>query len=506
MSRWLRLGLTDKLFFPFVCILLLSVVATAFLALSGQSKRDAERVAEFTVRIQDQWQATAHALWIKGETERLSDIFRFAVDLDTVLNSVTLTDARGRVVASSSGDLNARNQGLMIQVPVSGPDNQVGRLEAGYALELGARTGLDLITSILLTGLVTIIIGAFVYMKVLDIVLLKRIRSASDAATAIAAHDLGLRLDDRGEDELAVLAGAFNTMTDNLGELIGRIQSVTDDIDLRAAGIMAAVEWQSKLSTTQSDEVTRISSTMSAMADQTKRISHSAHEVVKIADDTQRSSDLGVNATDEGRRLMDQIASVNNERVEQIGELKRRASQIGDVMQFIEQIADQTKLIAFNASIEAAGAGEMGRRFEVVAREIRRLAENVSESAGQIRTRITDIQQAIERLAQTSVEESNQVRLGSDSSLHTVAVLHDIRSGSNKTTQSVQEISDAIYAQDAASAELVSMVGGIDANAQQLKQGLGDLVGIASDLKKLSGNLKGMSVGFVLDGRRNDKA
>jgi len=501
MSRWLRLGLTDKLFVPFVCILLLSVIATAFLTLWGQSGRDDERIAEFTGRIKDQWRSTAHALWIKGETEQLSDIFRLAAEMDTMLNAVTLADGNGQIIASSSSDLSARTKGLIIEVPVAGPDGQTGRLSAGYALELADRTFLDLITSILLTGLVTIIVGAFVYMKVLDLVILKRIRSASDAATAIAGRDLGLRLDDRGEDELATLAGAFNKMTDNLNELIGQIQTVTGDIDLRAAGIMSAVESQSALSSTQSEEVTRISETMNAVADQTKKISTSAHEVVRIADDTQKSSDLGVTATDEARRLMDQIASVNNERVEQIHELKRRATQIGDVMQFIEQIADQTKLIAFNASIEAAGAGEMGRRFEVVAREIRRLAENVSESTGQIRTRIVDIQQAIERLASTSVEESNKVRLGSDSSLHTVTVLHDIRNGSTRTTQRVQEISEAIFTQDTASAELVEMLSGIDSNARNLKQGLGDLVVIASDLKELSGTLKGMSSGFILEGR-----
>ncbi|MBM3325958.1 MAG: hypothetical protein FJY65_03095 [Calditrichaeota bacterium] len=106
---------------------------------------------------------------------------------------------------------------------------------------------------------------------------------------------------------------------------------------------------------------------------------------------------------------MDKIAAVNRDRVQQIKDLRRRTVQVGEVMEFIEQIADQTKLIAFNASIEAAGAGEMGRRFEVVAREIRRLAENVGESAGQIRSRITDIQKAGELLASTAAQESEEM-------------------------------------------------------------------------------------------------
>jgi len=194
---------------------------------------------------------------------------------------------------------------------------------------------LRLVSTILLAGLSTIVIGAFIYSWVLKFVLLLRIRSAIIAAQAIAGRDLTQRLDERGEDELAVLAAAFNAMSDNLRELTKALVRVSSE--------------------------------------------------------------------------MDKIAAVNRDRVQQIKDLRRRTVQVGEVMEFIEQIADQTKLIAFNASIEAAGAGEMGRRFEVVAREIRRLAENVGESAGQIRSRITDIQKAGELLASTAAQESEEM-------------------------------------------------------------------------------------------------
>jgi len=499
MSRWLKMGLTDKLFIPFVCILLITVAVSTYLSLLAQAGSDAERVTQFRTRLKEQWRATAHTLWMEGETEELSTLFRKAADLDTMLNKVTLRDTKGRIVAAShQNGTSSHSDFIVADSSIIGPNGQIGVLTAEYASRLGERTSLGLITSILVTGLVAIVLGAFVYMKVLDLVLLKRIRSASEAAAAVAGRDLGLRLDDHGEDELALLAKAFNKMADNLRDVIGGIQTVVADVDSHAAGIMASVESQSTLSTTQSEQVTRITATMTAMAEQTLRISESAHEVVEIAHETHHNSDLGVSATDDARAIMSDISSGNDERVERIVELKKRAGQVGEVMEFIEQIADQTKLIAFNASIEAAGAGEMGRRFEVVAREIRRLAENVSESAGQIRTRILDIQQAIGDLASTSVEESKKVACGAEASLHTVTVLHGIREGSNKTTRRVQEISDAIALQESASAELVRSLKGIDQNAQALKQGLSELVGIASYLKTSSSDLRRIAAGFHL--------
>jgi len=288
-------------------------------------------------------------------------------------------------------------------------------------------------------------------------------------------------------------------MVDNLKILTKAIHRVVVEIDDETAGILASVDSQAMLSLTQKEQVSQITRTMGAMAELSNKIAISSNEVVKIADDTLKGSDNGVAATDDSRGLMDQIAIGNSERVEQIKDLKRRAIQIGDVMEFIERIADQTKLIAFNASIEAAGAGEMGRRFEVVAREIRRLAENVSESAGQISTRITDIQQSIEAIAVRSIEESQKVQNGLAASLHTVTVLHSIREGANRTTEQVQGISAAIGNQNEAAANLLVNLKVIDRQSGELNEGLSGLRFIAGALKGLSTNLHEISSSFKLE-------
>lgn len=496
MSRWLKMGLADKLFVPLVGILLFSVALTTFFTLSVQRHSDKDRTEQFLDRIRVQWRATINELWAKGDVASIHHILKASVDADTLLNYAVLFDSHGNLVAGSNfGDTTATG-GLRMVVPIGNNNSESALLIAGYARRFESVTSLGLITVILVTGLSAIIIGALIYMSLLDRVLLKRIRAASAAASAIANRDLTQRLEDKGDDELATLAHAFNVMVENLNGLTEAIHRVVGKIDDEAAGILKSVEFQTNLSAIQTEQVSHISRTMSSMADLTDRIARSSEEVVKIADDTSHSSQKGVSATDDSRGLMDQIAIVNTERVEQIKDLKRRAVQVGDVMEFIEQIADQTKLIAFNASIEAAGAGEMGRRFEVVAREIRRLAESVSESTGQIRTRITDIQQAIEGISIKSVDESQKVQRGLEASLHTVTVLHSIQEGANRTTEQIHGISTAIGDQNKEATRLLDGIKIIDRQSVELDKGLTDLRLIAESLKGLSTSLHEISSSF----------
>ena len=496
MSRWLRLGLTDKLFVPLVGILLLSTILTTLLTTSAQNITDKQRSEQFTGRIRAQWITLIRELWGKGELQDLNHILFASVETDSLLTYAILQDSKGQTIAGTGVATRSISSGMKLSIPVTGPGGEKGVFIAGYAGTYTSGTSLTLIMAILIGGLSMIVVGALIYMKLLDKILLRRIRAASEAANAIANRDLTKKLDEKGEDELAALAHSFNIMVDNLKSLTKAIQRVVEEIDDETAGILASVDSQALLSLTQKEQVSQITRTMASMAELSNKIALSSGEVVKIADDTLKGSNRGVSATDDSRGLMDQIAIGNTERVEQIKDLKRRAIQIGDVMEFNERIADQTKLIAFNASIEAAGAGEMGRRFEVVAREIRRLAENVSESASQISTRITDIQQSIESIAARTAEESLKVQAGLDASLHTVTVLHSIREGANRTTEQVQSISVAIGNQNDAAGNLLTSLKVIDRQSGELNQGLSGLRFIAGALKGLSTSLNDISSSF----------
>lgn len=505
MSRWLKIKLTDKLFLPFVGILLLSVVLTIVMTLWVQRRSDQAGTEQYLERIELQWKTATENLWAMGDIDNLRSLYRNAINSDEFLNFIALRDSSRQIIVSYPANLSEPSSGILLKIGnICGPNNTTGYLTVNYSSGLTKRSSFGLVSTILITGLSTILAGAFVYMLVLKAVLLKRIHSAIEAATAIAARDLTRRLDDHGEDELAALARTFNTMADNLSELTNTIYNAVTDIDNKASGILSAVDIQAEFSSQQSDKVSHITANMEDVADSTRQISDSSTDVVKIASDTQQQTVRGVEATDNSRERMDEIASGNRDRVQEIAELRRRTHQVGEVMEFIEQIADQTKLIAFNASIEAAGAGEMGRRFEVVAREIRRLAENVAESAGQIHSRITDIQQSTEQLVSTSEQESLKISAGTEAALHTVTVLHAIRNGAVQTTNLTENIAKSIQRQNNATDDLLTNLRGIDKQAISLKEGLSNLSGIAQALKNLSGDLHKVSGSFRIEKSTND--
>lgn len=496
MSRLLKMGLTDKLFLPFVGILLLSVLLTIVLSLWVQQRADTARIRKYHERSQLQWRSVTEILWQVDDLKGLKAVYRNAVDTDGYLNYLLLLDGSGNTMVSSSSNYADESPGLRLEVDVKGPGNQTGSVAIGYASGMEKRSSFGLISVILLAGFSTIFAGAIIYMMVLKSVLLRRIKSAVSAATAIASNDLTKRLDERGEDELSVLARVFNLMADNLSSLAKTIHTAVLDIDDKAAGILKSVDTQATLSSRQSDHVSQITNVMSDIAESTRQISDSSANVVEIAASTLQNATRGVEATDNSRGRMDEISSSNRERVQQIMELSRRTHQVGEVMEIIEQIADQTKLIAFNASIEAAGAGEMGRRFEVVAREIRRLAENVVDSANQIHSRITDIQQSAGQLSDTTEKESAKIRAGSEAALHTVTVLHSIREGSFRTTELVENISGSIKRQNKAADDLLTSFHEIDTEAAALRDGLSSLNGIAQAMKELSSELRTVSSTF----------
>ncbi|MFH0765858.1 MAG: methyl-accepting chemotaxis protein [Calditrichota bacterium] len=499
MSRWLRMGLTDKLFIPFVGILLLTVILTAVIILWMGKRDDDVRMEQNLQRMELQWKTVTETLWGQGQLDLLKSIYRRAAETDPVLNHLALINLQGQIIASSSGDGIKSTGGLRRESTARGPNGQSGRFILEYAQAINHRSAFALFFTIFLTGLSAIVLGSFIYMRVLKSVLLIRIRSAVTAASAIADRDLTRRLEVYGEDELTALAQAFNIMTDNLTELTRTIHKAVSEMDEKTAGILSAVEFQAERSTRQSTQVSQISVTMSNMAELMQHISQTSSDMVKIAAETRQDADRGAKTTDDSRSRMDAIAGSSRERIQQIRDLRKRANQVGEVMELIEQIADQTKLIAFNASIEAAGAGEMGRRFEVVAREIRRLAENAADSANQIHSRITDIQQAAEILAATTEEESQIVKAGSDAALHTVTALHSIREGTARTASLFENISETIQQQNTAAGGLAKNLTEINREAGSLKEGLSDLTGIAQAMKKLSGDLRVVSGSFRMN-------
>jgi len=174
-----------------------------------------------------------------------------------------------------------------------------------------------------------------------------------------------------------------------------------------------------------------------------------------------------------------------------------RSQKIGDVLDIIQEIAAETHLLAVNAAIESAAAGEHGRRFAVVAGEVRRLAERSRASAEEIAALVTEIQAAISASVMATEQGTKEVEIGAGLARGVEKGLHEIVEMIEKTTQTAKEISLATQQQRAASDQVVAVIRGIADSARESAEGMQQASSLVTQLTTLAAGFKEEAGRFV---------
>ena len=167
-------------------------------------------------------------------------------------------------------------------------------------------------------------------------------------------------------------------------------------------------------------------------------------------------------------------------------------------MDLINTLADQTKLIAFNAALEASSAGESGKRFSVVASEIRRLADSVTDSTHEIEDRIQEIQDSISRLVITSEKGANSIQLGMQVSIDTAQDLTALVQAASKTSTAAQQISLSTRQQKTASTQVVVALRDIANASAHNAQSVRHITEISEELVSMSTDLNHLVAEFTV--------
>lgn len=311
-------------------------------------------------------------------------------------------------------------------------------------------------------------------------------------------NDLTVKIEGDFRSEFAELALHFNSLVDKLNEIIGKVSDVTLNLGSSISEISATIEQQAAISTEQSASVSEITSTMEEFSVTSKQIAEHSAAVVELATKALESTKKGAEAVETVKGKMQEISQDNENNLKGIVELGKKSREITKVMEIINHIADQTKLIAFNAALEASSAGEAGKRFGVVAAEIRRLADSVMESTGEIDSKITEIQEAINRLVIVSENGSKKINEGMSYSDQTARMLVEIVNGSKTTVNAARQISLSTQQQETASEQVVVALREIDDGARQTSGSIGQTSSATNDLKLMSGNLKELVERFKL--------
>ncbi|MEJ2207757.1 MAG: methyl-accepting chemotaxis protein [Anaerolineae bacterium] len=300
-------------------------------------------------------------------------------------------------------------------------------------------------------------------------------------------------------DELAQLQAALAEMVQQLRLIIARIRGAALHISSAAQEINATLLEQAGAASQSASAVAETTSTMEEMAIIAAEIADRSAVVADEAAETQNDAQTGAQAVADTVAKLDEIRAANESNVEEILSLARKSRRIGEVMELIDNIAARTKLIAFNAALEAAAAGESGQRFSVVAMEVRRLADNVVESTDEIRERIAEIQADTNNLILASEQEAKRIAEGVSRVHEANQTLGEILESSQSTTAAAEQISLSTRQQRTAAEQVVEAARSIQDDSQAVARGSEEATHVIADLVNLAEELRDAVAQFELE-------
>lgn len=328
--------------------------------------------------------------------------------------------------------------------------------------------------------------------------ILKPVSRIMSVSRKLSTGDLTDDIEVNTTDEMGQLAETMNFMLQAVRGMVGKIIEVVRRLMANSQEINTALQNQVAGASQQSASVTQITATMAEFSASSQQIAEHANKVLTIAEEALDHANEGEKSVSFVTDKMEEIHTDNTQTVQGIQALGNKTREISKIMDIINSIADQTKLIAFNAALEASSAGEAGKRFGVVAVEIRRLAENVEASTRETEKRITEIQDAVDQMMLASEKSTRCINEGLSFTSHTRETLGDIVDKSQNTRDAAQQITLSTQQQKTASEQVVQALKEIDDSGRQTTRAITQIGENGETLNQLAEQLQTLVKGFKL--------
>ncbi|PKR78247.1 methyl-accepting chemotaxis protein [Halalkalibacillus sediminis] len=389
------------------------------------------------------------------QKELMSQILTKNEEVTTVFNEEIIPNVQER---NNSEVMGGRTKVSMLR---SETTELLAQLRDGVMTSYGeaydtTKASFVLIVSVLLAGAVIASIVAFLLLWVVNRKVRHNLREVVHVADEISKGQLNVpSLGYHGKDEIGQLALSVNTMKDNLTSIIYEVQQASDHVSSQSEEltqssnevqegseqIASTMEELSSGSENQAQSAAKLSEMMEQLMTKVERSYENGQNVSNASDEVLNLAEDGRAQMVESVGQMRNIHQIVEEAVQKVKSLDRQSTEISKLVTVIQDVAEQTNLLALNAAIEAARAGEHGKGFAVVADEVRKLAEKVSDSVGEITSIVSEIQSESKGVTQSLESGYSEVEQGSKQIENTQQTFEKINDSINQVVGKIQEIS-----------------------------------------------------------------
>ncbi len=289
----------------------------------------------------------------------------------------------------------------------SSPRSLVGSVQVGLELDVLEAA----VSRMALRGLglgMLALAGCLVVVAALCRMLIIPLERLARAAAGMASGDLRQQIDSSGTDEVGDLARSFATMAEMLTNLLKDLRGAAADMEREATNVLATSSQQSTMANEQASAIHETGATVAEIAQTSKQATAFADTVISGTSRSDALSAEGQKVVDESVAAMEKLSEQVKAIALAITDLNEQTLQIGDIITTVKDVAEQSNLLALNASIEAAKAGDQGRGFAVVAMEMRTLAEQSKMAANQVRALLGEVQKGTSAAVKATEEGSRR--------------------------------------------------------------------------------------------------
>ncbi len=395
-------------------------------------------------------------------------------------------------------DLLGQEQGIKTQLQARAEQvtGQVDRAYAAEQQEMQAQLTRNSLAIALATAL-ALLVGLLAAWLIPRAVIgpLKRVIAR---AQRIAAGELSVEQEAARHDEVGQLTQAMGQMAAGLSGVVSGLQQGIEQLAGSAQALSAVTEQTNREVGSQKEETEQVATAMQQMTATVHDVARNAEQAAQAAQAADDTVDAGQRVVRQSMQRIEQLASAAETASEGIDSLSAEIHTIGDVLAVIKSVAEQTNLLALNAAIEAARAGEQGRGFAVVADEVRALARRTRQSTDEIERLVASLRGNAEQSVAQIRGSAELVRLAVTDALHTESALGSIASAVSLIQQMNQQIAAAAEQQSSVAEEISRSVTQIRGSADQAALAMQDNARSSIELAQLGNDLKGMVGHFRL--------